>query len=80
MTKQSGVFAEFGDTASPGSYNIGVAINPLSTNQCELGLIVPSKIDTTEHHSMQEGDVIAHPTLALFDSLTLGFAVKSSNK
>jgi len=27
-----GIFAELDDTASPGSYDIGVAINPLSTN------------------------------------------------
>jgi hypothetical protein len=32
VTEQSGVFAELDDTANPGAYDIGVAINPLSTN------------------------------------------------
>lgn len=32
VTEQSGVFTELDDTASPGSSDIGVAINPLSAN------------------------------------------------
>ena len=31
-TESIGIFAELDDTAEPGSYDIGVAINPLSTN------------------------------------------------
>jgi hypothetical protein len=32
VTEQIGVFAELDDTANSGSYDIGVAINPLSTD------------------------------------------------